>query len=126
MKLIVAGSRSFTPDDQPMEEYLKFAGKVKTILDEYKRCNDLTCIVSGMAKGPDSIAAEWAIENNIPLKKFYPDWKTHGKKAGILRNIEMSKYGDSLLAFWDGKSKGTHHMIKAMEELGKFYLIMRY
>ena len=35
----------------------------------------------------------------------------HGKKAGYLRNVDMAEYADALVAFWDGKSKGTGHMI---------------
>lgn len=45
------------------------------------------------------------------LTIFKADWDKHGKAAGFKRNTEMAKYADALIAFWDGKSKGTKHMI---------------
>ena len=46
-----------------------------------------------------------------PIKQFPADWDTHGRSAGYKRNIQMGHYGTHLLAFWDGKSKGTGSMI---------------
>jgi hypothetical protein len=71
-------------------------------------------VVSGGARGPDKIGEEWADLHNIPVKGFPADWDKYGKSAGIHRNIEMAEYADALIAIWDGKSKGTLHMITAM------------
>ena len=57
---------------------------------------------------------------------FEADWGTHGKKAGILRNIEMGDYADALIAFHDSESKGTKHMIEYMKSLGKPVRVVRY
>lgn len=53
----------------------------------------------------------WALHHDIPVKKFPADWGGLGKRAGYLRNEQMADYADALIAVWDGKSKGTKHMI---------------
>ncbi len=83
------------------------------------------CIVHGGAKGADTCAATYAKDKNIETKVFLPDWDKHGKKAGILRNIEMFEYASQFqnrgcVVFWDGKSKGTKNDI----ELSKKYNVL--
>jgi hypothetical protein len=68
-------------------------------------------VVSGGARGVDSLGESYANRCNIPIKRFPADWDTHGKAAGYLRNREMALYADALIALWDGQSKGTKHMI---------------
>ncbi len=104
MKYIVAGSRKISDTNFIRETIESF---------------DVSEIVCGTAKGPDSIGEAWAIDNDVPIAYFKPKWNKHGKKAGILRNIEMGDYADALLAFWDGKSRGTKHMIDYMKSIGK-------
>ncbi len=76
-------------------------------------------IISGRAKGADRLGERFAQEHNIPIQRFLADWDTHGKKAGFLRNLEMAKAADILIAFWDGKSRGTQHMMESMQKLEK-------
>jgi len=61
-----------------------------------------------------------------PVHKFYAAWNTHGKAAGFLRNADMARVADRLIAFWDGSSRGTAHMIQTMEKMGKPVRIFRY
>ncbi|MEO5581136.1 MAG: SLOG family protein [Saprospiraceae bacterium] len=68
-------------------------------------------MVSGTARGTDMLGERYADEKGIPKKQFPADWPKYGKSAGYKRNTEMAKYADSLIAFWDGKSRGTKHMI---------------
>lgn len=68
-------------------------------------------IVQGGAKGVDSIAYMYAVKKNYKFKLFPAKWLVYGKQAGYLRNIGMIEYCDVVVAFWDGKSKGTKHMI---------------
>lgn len=68
-------------------------------------------IVSGGARGADKLGEVYAKDNGYNLRIFPADWNTHGYKAGFLRNEEMAEYADALAAFWDGKSRGTKHMI---------------
>jgi len=105
-KVIIAGSRDFKD-----KRYLfNMAGWWYGTLTSVPEID----VVSGAARGADTLGELWAEYMGFPVVQ-YPvteqDWNTHGKKAGILRNVEMAKVGDVLLAFWDGKSPGTKHMI---------------
>lgn len=100
MKVIIAGTRTF--NDYCLLE---------------KICNNLIHknvdveIVCGMAKGADTLGKIYAEKNGFKVKIFNADWDKYGKSAGPIRNKEMAKYADTLIAFWDGKSKGTSNMI---------------
>src|SRR6185436_20354972 len=75
-------------------------------------------VVSGGAKGVDTFAEAWATLHLVPCKVFKPDW-TLGKRAGALRNKQIVDYCDKLIAFWDGKSKGTLISIEMAKKAGK-------
>ena len=107
-KVIIAGSRSF--QNQPLlKEYADY--KLSYIKDAIE-------IVSGGAKGADSLGERYAKEKGYLLKIFLADWEQYGKAAGYLRNVQMAEYADALLAFWDGKSRGTMHMIQIAYNYG--------
>lgn len=108
MKIIIAGSRSFSDWDV-------FMGHMSVLRPDFS----LKEVVSGGAKGADFLGESFAKLFNVSLKIFPANWETHGKAAGIIRNKEMGNYADALIAFWDGKSNGTRHMIKYMYELNK-------
>ena len=82
-------------------------------------CYEITEVVSGGARGIDTDGEHWAIGSGIPVKRFPADWDDLGKRAGFVRNAEMADYADALIAIWDGKSRGTLHMINTMVEAGK-------
>lgn len=79
--------------------------------------NDISevVIISGTARGADRLGELYAERTNSKIKRFPADWDNLGKRAGYVRNAEMAKYAAKgigvLVAFWDGKSKGTKHMI---------------
>lgn len=79
---------------------------------------DITEVVSGNARGADEMGEWWASENGIQIKLFPANWSKFGKAAGPIRNEEMAKYADCLVAFWDGKSKGTSNMLDLAEKYG--------
>lgn len=85
-------------------------------------CEDLVPrdaeVVTGGAPGVDALAERYARELGLAVRIFRADWDLHGKLAGPIRNREMAAYGDRLLAFWDGKSKGTKDMIRAARAAG--------
>ena len=60
------------------------------------------------------------------IRTFPANWAEFGKGAGLIRNKKMAKYADALIAFWDGKSKGTKNMIQQAEEFGLKIRIYRY
>ena len=99
-KLIIAGGRDFDDYQLAKEKVLKI---ICNITDEIE-------IVSGGAKGADKIGEILAQELNFGLKIFPADWKSYGKAAEMLRNAQMANYADALIAFYDGKSKGTKNM----------------
>lgn len=86
-------------------------------LDEYLPM-DTTEIVSGGATGVDTSAREYAVRNQIKLTEFLPDYKRYGRGAPIVRNMEIIKHADLVLAFWNGKSRGTQHVIDECRRLG--------
>jgi predicted Rossmann fold nucleotide-binding protein DprA/Smf involved in DNA uptake len=102
IKVIIAGGRDF--NDYALLERILTRLLSKTPLEE-------VLIISGGAKGADKLGERYAKEKGIALQVFPADWDKHGKKAGYLRNAEMAKEGTHLVAFWDGQSKGTKHMI---------------
>lgn len=106
MKTIIAGSRS-------INNYSMIENAIMGL--QHTR---ITEVVSGGAIGVDILGEMFATVYNIPIKKFIPDWNTYGKGAGILRNIAMGDYADCLMAFWDGKSTGTRHMITYAKSKG--------
>lgn len=111
--IIIAGSRDFT-------DYKVVKTSLKNFLLN-KQTSDKPTIICGMARGADMLGYRLAKEYKLPLKEFPADWSI-GKSAGYIRNEQMAKYAQThgngiLLAFWDGKSKGTKWMI----ELAKKY-----
>lgn len=71
----------------------------------------ITRVVSGNARGADTLGEKWAEENNIPLEKYPANWGRYPRLAGHIRNSEMAENADALIALWDGISNGTGHMI---------------
>jgi hypothetical protein len=112
-KIIIAGSRTFND----------YNLLIKTL----KELNlNITEIVSGTAKGADSLGEKFATENNIPIKKFPPNWSKYHKSAGVIRNQEMIDYGDVLIAFWDRNSKGTQDSINRAQKSGKKVFVIEF
>lgn len=83
-------------------------------------------IVCGEAYGADTVGKKWAISQSVPVVSFPADWKEHGKAAGHIRNDAMAEYGTHLIAFWDGKSKGTKNMIERARKRGLRVAIVKY
>lgn len=105
MWIVVAGSRTFN-------NY----SLIKKKLDFFLQKLENITIVSGGARGVDKLAERYAKENNYPLEVFKADWKKYGKSAGYKRNVEMAEVSDCLVAFWNGTSPGTKHMIDIAKE----------
>lgn len=105
MKILVCGSTYFT-------DYEKFHDELMKILVD-RGFNDVT-IISGMAKGADTLAVQFADQYGLPCLKFPADWSRYGKGAGPVRNQQMLDEGspDLIVAFPIQSSKGTRDMIK--------------
>lgn len=81
-------------------------------------------IISGGAAGVDKIAASFAKANNIPIIEILPDYKQYGLGAPLKRNDLIIDAADQVVAFWDGKSRGTKYTIDRANEKGKKVAIM--
>ncbi|MFW5872129.1 MAG: DUF2493 domain-containing protein [bacterium] len=113
MRLAIVGSRTFN-DYQLLKEKIECLG---IVINE---------IVSGGAKGADTLGAEYAKENDIKLTVFLPDWEKHGRAAGFFRNRIIIDNCDMLIAFWDGQSKGTKHSIDLAKQKNKDCKVINY
>ena len=76
-------------------------------------------IVSGGAKGVDSLAAEAALAGGLPVTVFVPDYEKYGRAAPHVRNRKIVENCDRLVAFWDGMSRGTASTIALARRQGK-------
>ena len=102
MKVAIVGSRNLTVEN--LGQYLP---------------EETTEIVSGGARGIDTCAREYALANELKLTEFLPEYQRYGKGAPLKRNLQIIDYADLVLAFWDGKSRGTNYVIAACKKRNK-------
>lgn len=104
MRVIIAGGRDLT-------EYYEVCKAV------HRSGFEITEVVSGGARGADTLGELWAEANRVPVKQFPADWKTHGRSAGPIRNSDMADYADALIAIPTG-GPGTRNMIAQAKARG--------
>ena len=103
LRLLITGSRGIPPAytyerfQNDLEKELK--GQLPDVL------------LNGCAAGIDEWARTWAVAHDIPIKSYPAEWTKHGKKAGILRNVQMVDAASHVVGFWDGKSPGTRQCV---------------
>lgn len=102
MILAIIGSRQLQPN-----------------LEKYLAHFDIDEVVSGGARGVDTIAENFAKANKKKLTVFLPDYKAYGRPAPLIRNRLIVDRADEVAAFWDGKSTGTIYTIKYAQKMGK-------
>jgi ABC-type enterochelin transport system substrate-binding protein len=115
MKVIIAGGRNFN-------DYDKLRESCDNILINQEEVE----VVSGTSSGADTLGERYAQEKGYKIEKFPAQWDLYGKSAGYKRNQQMAEYADGLIAFWDGKSKGTKHMIDIATNKGLKVRVVRY
>ena len=101
MKVAVIGSRGLTVND--LGKYLP---------------ENTTEIVSGGARGIDTCARNYALSHGIKLTEFLPEYSKYGRGAPLKRNLQIIEYADVVIAFWDGKSRGTKYVIDNCKKQG--------
>ena len=101
MRIAVIGSRNL--EIQNLEDYLP---------------PETTEIISGGAKGIDRCARIYALKHNIRLTEYLPEYNRYGRSAPLKRNLQIIQNADLVLAFWDGKSKGTAFVIQQCRKTG--------
>lgn len=117
MKLMVCGSRNIIDVEWIFQQI--------NICVSENNFKDII-LVEGEARGVDSISALWARRHGCEVLKYPADWALYGRKAGILRNIDMYNASDFVLILWDGKSNGTNHVISLCKKGNKPYKIKIY
>lgn len=119
-RLIIAGTRTFN-DYELLRAYCDM--KLSRKITEGEQIE----IVSGACpSGADYLGEKYAAERGFSVRLFPADWQQYGRRAGAVRNRQMAQYGNALIAFWDGKSKGTKIMIDEARAAGIIVCIKQY
>lgn len=105
MRVIIAGSRSVT-SLKVVSEAIAASGFT------------ITQVVSGGARGVDTLGEIWAKNAGVEVVRFPAEWDRYGRSAGYRRNEVMARHADALVAVWDGSSSGTRHMIEYGRRMG--------
>lgn len=139
VRIIIAGGREFNDYDLLKKSVLDIIFDLEcrntvTGIGNYSRVKEKHLIefISGTARGADKLGEKFVAESIWSVKRFPADWNTYGKRAGYIRNEQMAKYAMSdnsygvLIAFWDGKSRGTMHMIDLAKKHGLEVHVVNY
>lgn len=113
MKLAIVGSRDFN-------DYEKMCDFIDSKFD----LRDIDTIISGGAKGADSLAEQFAKQFNFNLIVHKPEWKKYGKAAGPMRNKLIIEDADAVVAFPTISSKGTHSSMELARKANKRLEVM--
>jgi len=117
MNIAIVGGRDFS-------DYTLLKESLSAYISIYSGIPDN--IVSGGAKGADTLAAQFAADMDIPLLVFKPDYQKYGRGATLVRNTQIIENADVVFAFWDGQSKGTKDSITKAKKLQKELHIISY
>ena len=117
-RVVIAGGREF-------KNYDLLKSKLDQLLGEKFKTHRVE-IVSGKARGADALGERYAKENGLQIHAFHANWDLWGKSAGYRRNEAMAKNSDATVAFWDGVSRGTKHMIDLTTKTGNLLRVVRY
>lgn len=116
-RVIIAGGRYFSDYELLKEKCDEF------LQDE---TGEEIVIISGHALGADSLDERYAQERGFKIETYPADWKKYGRAAGPIRNEQMANIANALIAFWDGKSKGTKNMINLAKKKGLQVFVAQY
>lgn len=113
MNIAVIGSRTFNQE-----------GRVDHALSKIFKPGDR--LISGGARGADSLAETWCGNRGFQCVIIRPNWKKYGRSAGFKRNHQIIDQAEFVVAFWDGNSKGTKHSIDLAKGKGIKVMIVRF
>lgn len=108
MRVAIVGSRDYPAPEAVRRFVADLAAKYPEAI-----------VVSGAARGVDSIAASAARAHSLEVIEFPADWAGRGKRAGFERNVKIIEAADRVVAFWDGKSRGTRHSVDLASAMEK-------
>lgn len=119
IKLIIAGGRDF--NDYPLLQI-----ETQRFLVECNFNPTQLIIVSGNAKGADTLGEIFAEKYHFPITSFPANWNEFGKRAGPIRNEEMAKFATHAIIFWDSVSSGSKNMIENAKKYNLTYKVINY
>lgn len=119
MKLIIAGSRDF-------KDYNLIEQKVLGFIKRHRTENESVEIISGRARGADSLGEKFADKFGLKKHLMPAEWNKYGKAAGFRRNGEMAKIATHCILFWDGESRGTENMTEIAKKNGLIFEVVKY
>lgn len=128
LRIIVAGGRDFDNFSLLMNKCIEI---IATVTKEDNTIDKIR-IVSGGARGADKLGEQYAQIAHYDVSRYPAAWDLYGKSAGYKRNAEMAKFASEdgnigvLIAFWDGKSRGTKHMIDLAKRYGLDVHVVNY
>lgn len=130
LRIIVAGGRDFKDYKLLSDTIMQYLEDIEDtgVVDNPSQIK----FVSGTAKGADSLGEQFAYTYEYDVIRFKPHWDKYGKSAGYRRNAEMAKFASEdgiagvLIAFWDGKSRGTKSMIELAKRYGLDVNVVNY
>ena len=112
MKLLVAGSRKYKVEDYVIDRLIS-----EWIQNFHLR---VSVVISGGAEGVDTVVEYYANREEIPIERHDPKYDIYGgKRAPIMRNIEMVKEYDGGIVIWNGKSPGSEFTINELKKYDK-------
>jgi len=114
-RVIIAGSRSLQYESTGPRQHLFH--KLDNLLSAKRKGQEIV-IISGTARGADQFGELYANAKGFKIERYPADWDQYGKSAGYKRNVQMAENADALVALWDGKSRGTKHMLDIAKEHG--------
>lgn len=115
-RLAIVGSREWTNYEKFTEEMTEFVS----------RCGKPRMVISGGARGVDTMAAKWATEQSIELVIFKPNYEVYGKKAPLVRNTAIAAGCERMVAFPHPNSGGTWDAIRKFEQFGRKAAIIQW
>lgn len=108
-RLIIAGSRGIVDPDAEVANAI-----ARSPFHE----GNVVVVLSGGARGVDRAGERWARQHGIPVRRYRAAWSHLGRRAGPVRNEDMARNADALLAIWDGESPGTRNMMELAYHIG--------
>lgn len=117
-RVIIAGGRNFY-------NYVTVKERCEYYLQNKLQTHNVI-IVSGHATGADELGERFAADHGLKCELYPAEWDKYGPSAGPRRNAQMAEVADALIAFWDGKSRGTKNMIDTANKKDLQVAVVRY
>lgn len=115
MKLAIVGSRTFT-------DWPRFCLLLQEFVDQHGLPDE---VISGGAKGADTMAEKWARLKKIKPTVLRPSWRIKGvynPRAGLDRNTDIVASCTHMIAFPSSKGSGTQDSIRKARKAGKILI----